>query len=153
MLRHALTLTTFMALFDEDQIGVVEDVYTQPGVLLALRRAHIRCVSWLGANYRKIPLVTDTDVSDLLIDAELNYAIGIAFDMHPEYIRQYGEDPRRKAAYDQAELTMLRIQEAILKLVDSPSMGEPQNIGGIVVDSGQHVMLGTTNGASNSGDF
>jgi hypothetical protein len=153
MLRYGLSTATYMALYDEEQLGVQDEVDVSGPVLLTLTRAHIRCVSWLGANYNKIPLVTDPDVSELLKDAELNYAIGISYDMHPEYVRAYGEEPKRKAAYDQAELTMMRIQEAILKLVDSASMAEPTNVGGIVVDSGQRMFLGTTNGIMNSGDF
>lgn len=152
-LRATLSEPTYMALFDDDQSGVVASVDASDGVAMCLRRAHIRCVSWLGVNYSKVPLVTDTDVPDLLIDAELNYATGIAFDRHPEYTRQYGEDPRRKAAYDQAELTMLRVQEAILQFVDSASMKEPENVGGIIVNEGQKMFLGATSGALNSGDF
>lgn len=153
LLRLALTTTTYMALFDELQLGDVGSVDASASVTLVLRRAHVRCVSWLGLNYKKIPLVTDAEVPDLLVDAELNYAVGIAFDMHPEYVRQYGEDPRRKSAFDQAELCMQRVQEAILQFVDAPSVGEPENVGGVVTDSGQRVFLGSTNGALNSGDY
>jgi hypothetical protein len=48
---------------------------------------------------------------------------------------------------------MMRIQEAILKLVDSPSMAEPLNVGGLVIDGGQRVFLDGSTGQRNSGDF
>lgn len=152
-LRTALTRPTYMALFDEDQSGIEAAVDASDGVALCLRRSHALCISFLGVNYSKIPLVTDADVPDLLVHAELCYATGMAFDLHPEYVRQYGEDPRRKAAYDQAEKIMFRVQEAVLQFVDSASMKEPENVGGIVVNEGQKVFLGTTSGALNSGDF
>lgn len=152
-LRIALSKATFLALYDDEQTGDMETIETSAEVGQTLRRAHIRTVAWLGNNYNKVPLVTDTDVSELLKDAELNYAIGISYDRHPEYVRQYGEDVKRKAAYDQAELCMQRVQEAVLRLVDSPSMAEPENVGAVIVDSGQRTFLGTTNGVVNSGDF
>ena len=152
-LRATLSEPTYMALYDDEQLGSAEAVDASAAVQLTLRRAHIRCVSWLGANYSKLPLDTDSDVSDLLIDAELNYAIGLSFDRHPEYVRQYGEDPRRKAAYDQAELTMTRVQEGILRMPDSPSMGQPANVGGIVYDSGPRTMTDSLDGTYNGGDL
>lgn len=152
-LRDAMSTQTYLALLDDDMIGDVPTVDASGPVTLLLANAHIHCVSWLGANYSKIPRVTDIDVSQLLKSAELNYAIGMAYDRHPEYVRQYGEDHKRKSAYDRAEITMMRIQEACLKLVDSPSMAEPQNVGGVVVDYGQRVFLGGANGVLNSGDF
>jgi len=152
-LRNALGAATYMALLDEETTGSISDVDASAAVLMVLRRSHIRCISWLGTNYAKIPKSTDNDISDLLIDAELNYAIGLAYDRHPEYVRAYGADPQRKNAYDLAELTMMRIQEAILKLVDSPSMAEPLNVGGLVIDGGQRVFLDSSNGQRNSGDF
>jgi hypothetical protein len=153
-LRLALSKATFLALFDDELTGEVEVVESSPEVAQVLRRAHIRTVSWLGANYNKVPLVTDTDVSELLKDAELNYAIGMSYDRHPEYVRQYGEDVKRKAAYEQAELCMMRVQEATLRLVDSPSMAEPENVGAVIVDSGQRQFLGVdSSGALNSGAF
>jgi hypothetical protein len=152
-LRNALGTATYMALFDDEQTGSITEVDASANVLLVLRRAHVRCISWLGTNYAKIPKSTDSDVSDLLVDAELNYAMGLAYDRHPEYVRAYGADPQRKNAWDQAELTMMRIQEAILKLVDSPSMAEPLNVGGLVIDSGQRIFLDSADGQRNSGDF
>lgn len=153
MLRDTLSPATYMALFDDEQTGSISDVDESAPVLLLLRRAHIRVVSWLGHNYTKLPLVTDTDVSDLLIDAELNYAVGMAYDRHPEYTRSYGEEPKRKAAWDQAELTMMRVQEAILRLPDAPSMGQPANVGGIVYESGPRTLTDSIDGTFNGGDL
>jgi len=50
-------------------------------------------------------------------------------------------------------MTMERIQQSLLKFADAPSMPEPANIGGLVIDGGQRVFLDGSTGQRNSGDF
>ena len=152
-LRAALSTSTYMAIYDEEQTGSIVTVDASTAVLLTLARAHSRVVSWLGHTYTKIPLVTDTDVPFLLKDAELNYAIGLSYDRHPEYVRAYAAEPQRKNAYDQAELTMTRVQEAILRFVDSPTVPTPVNVGVIVYDTGPHTITDSLDGTWNGGDL
>lgn len=152
-LRAALSPAVYMAIFDDEQTGSIADVDASNAVALVLARAHSRVVSWLGHTYTKLPLATDSEVPYLLKDAELNYAIGMSFDRHPEYVRAYGADPQRKNAWDQAELTMNRVQEAILRFVDAPSVGKPVNVGGIVFDSGPRTLTDSLDGTYNGGDF
>jgi hypothetical protein len=153
MLRARLSLATYIAIYDDDLTGSITEVDASEGVALTLSDAHSLVVSRLGTNYTHIPLVTDIDVPFLLKSAELNYAVGISYDRHPEYIRAYGTDPQRKNAYDRAEMTMERIQQSLLKFADAPSMPEPANIGGLVIDGGQRVFLDSSTGQRNSGDF
>lgn len=152
-LRATLSPATYMAIFDDEQTGSVSLVDASTAVLLTLSRAHIRTVSWLPPSFDKLPKSSDTDVSILLKDAELNYAVGLSYDRHPEYVRAYGADPQRKAAYDQAELTMTRVQAAVLRLPDSPSMDEPHNVGGIVYESGPRTLIDSFDGSRNGGDL
>ena len=152
-LRAALSPPTYMAIFDDDQTGSIVTVDASTAVLLTLARAHSRVVSWLGHTYTKVPLVTDTDVPFLLKDAELGYAIGMSYDRHPEYTRAYAADPQRKNAYDQAELTMTRVQEAILRFVDSPTIAAPVNVGCVIYDTGPHTITDSTDGTRNGGDL
>lgn len=152
-LRAALSSSVYMALFDDEQTGVTATVDASLGVTLTLARAHSRVVSWLGHTYSKLPLVTDTEVPYLLKDAELNYAIGMAYDRHPEYVRAYGSDAQRQNAWDQAELTMNRIQEAILRFADAESVGDPVNVGGIVYDTGPRTLTDSLDGTYNGGDL
>jgi len=153
-LRTAINPTTYLAIFDDDNSGDMPLVDASAQVALVIKRAHTRVVSRLGVLYGKIPDGTDAAYPDLLVDAELNYAMGMAFDRHPEYTRTFGESDRRKACWDQAEATMELLQEAVLRIVDNPPEPVPHNVGGIVTDGGQRVFLGTNNGGGfNSGDF
>lgn len=152
-LRAAMSPATYMSIYDDDQSGSIVTVDASTAVALTLARAHSKVVSWLGHTYTKIPLVTDTDVPFLLKDAELNYAIALSYDRHPEYIRAYGADPQRKGAYDQAELTMTRVQEAILRFVDAPSMPLPVNVGCLIYDTGPHTVTDSLDGTHNGGDL
>jgi len=93
MLRARLSLATYIAIYDDDLTGSITEVDASEGVALTLSDAHSLVVSRLGTNYTHIPLVTDIDVPFLLKSAELNYAVGISYDRHPEYIRAYGTDP------------------------------------------------------------
>jgi len=153
-LRTALNPTTYLAIFDDDNTGDIDAVDASDQVTLCIRRAHTRVVSRLGVLYEKIPDGTDSSYPELLVDAELNYAQGIAFDRHPEYVKTFGESDRRKACFEQAEATMDMLQEAILRIVDVPPEPKPRNVGGVVVDDGQRVFLGRNGcGGFNSGDF
>jgi len=117
LLRTALSPSTYIAIFDDDNGGDIAVVDASSQVALCIKRAHVRVVSRLGMLYNKIPDGTDSEISDLLVDAELNYAVGISFDRHPEYVRTFGESDRRKAAFDQADGTMEMIQAAILATI------------------------------------
>jgi hypothetical protein len=152
-LRDALSPATYMAIFDDEQCGSTITVDASTAVALVLARAHSRVVSWLGSNYSRIPLVTDAGIPLLLKDAELNYAIGMSYDRHPEYVRAYGCDPQRKSAWDMAELTMERIQAAVLRLEDGTPVAKPKNIGGIVWESGPRTLTDSLDGTYNGGDF
>lgn len=155
MLRAVLSLPTYMALFDDDQIGSMADVDASLAVTLTLRRAHVRVNARLATIYaaRPLPSGTDAAYSDLLLDAELNYAVGMAFDRHPEYVKAYGEEPRRKAAFDQAELYMELIQAALMRIPESAPETKPRNVGGLILTNDQRVMAPSLDGSRNSGDF
>lgn len=142
-----------MSIYDDEQCGSITEVDASTAVNLTLARAHARVVSWLGHTYNQLPLSTDTDVPFLLKDAELNYAIGMSYDRHPEYVRAYGMDPQRKSAWDQAELCMTRVQQAILRFVDSPTIAAPTNVGGLIYDTGPHTITDSLDGTRNGGDL
>lgn len=153
-LRVSLRPSTYFAIFDYDLTGNQQAVDASLQVKNVLRRAHTLVVSRVGDIYKKIPDGADLpNVPDLLWGAELNYAIGIAFDTAPEYTKTYGEEPRRKAAYDQAKETMELLQEAILRIVDFPPETAPRNVGGAVQDDSQRTFIANSDGTSNRGDF
>jgi hypothetical protein len=152
-LRTELTLATYMALFDEEQVGDIPTVDASPGVLMVLGDAHVLTIAWLPANYEHLPVASDPDVSQLLKYAERQYAKVLAYEKHDEYVRATGSEKKITSAFTRAEATMKRVQQAILRMPDSESMGKPENIGGIVTNDDQRVFLGSTGGRRNSGDF
>ena len=155
LLRAALSPATYLALFDDEQCGVVSEVDISLPVTLTLRRAHTRVQSRLATicGTRPLPGETAAGGSDLLLDAELNYAIGMAFDRHPEYVRAYGEGARQKGAWSMAESIMEDLQAAVLRVVDATPEAAPSNVGGILFSSARRVMLPGSDGSANSGDF
>ena len=153
LLRTALSPTTYLAIFDDDGTNNVAYVDASDAVKLCISRAHVRVVSYLGNIYNRIPDGADADIPGLLADAELNYATGIAFDRHPEYVRTFGESERRKAAFDQADMTMKAVRGAMLSITDVPSLEKAANVGGVVIDGGVRVFLPSPDGTTNSGDF
>ena len=150
-LRTALGANTYDAIFDDSNQGSVPD--TSAAVQQVLSRAHARVVSRLGVMYRQIPDGTDNEISQLLKDAELGYAEALAYERHPEYVRQYGEADKVLAKMKRADSTMQLLQEAVLRIVDVPPEPKPRNVGGIVVDDQQRVFLTGSDGTRNSGDF
>lgn len=153
-LRNALGPQLYLAVFDDENVGDTDIVDTSGQVKLVLRRAHMRTVSWLPAIYAgKLPDGTDAEISDLLIDAELLYAQGLAIERHPEYVKQYGETGRLKSWREQADSIMKDVLEATRRIADVPPEPKPANVGGIVVNNGPRVVVDNPDGSSNSGDF
>jgi hypothetical protein len=88
------------------------------------------------------------NIPSLLEDAELCYCEGLAYDRHPEYSRTYG-----RPKFAEGDELMERVQTGLLRIADNPPEATPGNIGGVIVDDGQRMFLGSTNGSLNSGDF
>jgi hypothetical protein len=147
-----LNPTTYMAIFDDTNTNDRTVVDASAAVTTVLACAHAKTVSWLGDSYIKIPDGTDSTIPELLRAAELDYAMALSFERHPEYVRGYGE--QRRADHEaRADKTMQRIQEATLRILDAPPEPKPRNVGGIVTDSGQRVFSDSANGQTNNGDF
>lgn len=147
-LRLYLTPATFIALFDDANEGNLDD--DAPQVMLAIELAHAEVTSYLLTENATLPDVLPAAVPSLLRFAELDYAMAIAFDRHPEYVRKFGEDKRSTGARDRAEKRMDEIIQAIRRI---PGFSPPANVGGMTVDSGARVMTPNTDGSGGSGDF
>src|SRR5690242_10024481 len=101
-LRTSLSLSTYMAVFDDANTGSADIVDSSEQVRLVLVEAHAMVVSFLGDLYTKIPNGTDSELPQLLVHAELLYARAISFDRHPEYTRTFGDNPLRDSHFKQA---------------------------------------------------
>jgi hypothetical protein len=149
ILSAALSPATYMACFDDQQLGVTDDVDVSLPVTLVLKRAHARVISRLPPIYATLPPASVPDnIPALLEDAELCYGEAYAYDRHPEYCKTYGE-PKFKSG----DAIMELIQIGLLRIADNPPAPQPANVGGIVINEGHSNFIGSTNGVLNSGDF
>lgn len=151
-LADALNPTTFMAIFDDSNTGDLATVKASAPVTLTLKRAHAKCIAWLGDTYATIPDGADSQIPGLLVDAELDYAQALAWQRHPEYVRTFGESERLNA-FKRAEATMQKVQEATLRIVDSSAQAKPQNVGAIIVSGVPRTIIDNEDGTRNGGDF
>ena len=156
-LRVRLKPTTYLALFDDDNIGSESGTYAtvdaSAGVKSVLNGAHALMVSWLGDVYTKIPDGTDSAVPGLLWETEMLYAISSSYDRSPEYVRRYGETDKAKGYSARADKIMEGVVESLRRIVDCPPETKPINAGGIIYSSGNRVFCDNADGTSNSGDF
>lgn len=144
-LRTALSLKTYIAIFDDALTGAVSEAISpapgfDPGVAQVLRRAHAEVVSWIFQ-------ITDSDPnsatqSDLLFSAELDFAVAFAFERHPAYVRAFGE-VERASRMKRASDKMQRIQEGLQRYsavgTTAATVVVPKQAGGIVLADAVHV--------------
>lgn len=143
-LRTALSLKTYIAIFDDATTGTVSEAIAPAagydvGVAQVLRRAHAEVISWIFP-------ITNTDPnsatqSDLLFSAELDFAVAFAFERHPAYVRAFGE-VERASRMKRAADKMQRIQEGLQRYsavgTAAPAV-IPTPAGGFVGSDAVHV--------------
>jgi hypothetical protein len=155
-LVDAISVDTFMAIFDDARIGDLAAVMESTAVTLNLRRAHAQVASRMPALYSAIPAEQpdDAHVSDLLRDAELAFAVVYAYRRHPEYVRTFGAGPNGPL-WEEALDTVTRIQTTVARIAanDNPPQPLPANVGGLVLSSGPRMTTEDDNGNSLLGDF
>lgn len=150
-LQNALGPVTYTAIFDDSSLGAGHENATAVDQVLA--RAHAKVVSRLVSVYgvAGIPSVLPATVPELLVDAELDYAVALAWQRHPEYVRAIGAKHSAAAAYERADATMQNVADAIQRLPDVAAT--PTNVGGVVTDGSNRLIIDNSDGSSNAGDF
>jgi hypothetical protein len=138
---------TTIALFDEGNAGFVDD--SDAALVLVIMLAHAEVLSYLVTENVTLPAEVPATVSFLLKLAELDYAMAIAFQRKPEYVRTFGEDKRTQGTRDRAEKRMLDIKNAVREIPGAP---KPANVGGRVTNDVPRL-FGYSNGSYNGGDF
>jgi len=153
-LRAALSPPTYMAIFDDDNTGNVSTVDASAQVAQILARAHVTVDSFLVGIYQTMPADLPSPVSELLVDAELAFAIVYAYRRHPEYVKTYGAEASGPL-YKEALEKMERIQAGTQQIPpdDNPPANEPGNVGGFTTDNGNRIISDNADGTTNSGDF
>lgn len=145
-LKLALNPTTYLAIFDDGNTGVVQD--TDPGVLLVLERSFAEVLSYLPRIYDSLP----TGIPTLLKSCQLDYAVALSYERHPEYVRSFGEE-KRAERWGRAEKRMERIADSFQEITDNAPAARPGNVGGITYDAGPRMLTDSSDGTNNSGDF
>ena len=146
-LARALTPATYGEFFNDDGEGNVDT----DAVVDVIDRAEGEVDSQL-IGFRTYPIDIPTD--RLLRQAALCYAISFSFERHPEYVRQFGENPRADGMYQRGEKLMARVQAGIKALPDQTSPATAaQNSGGIVYDSGPRFSVDSLDGTQNGSGF
>lgn len=136
---------TVQALLDDDNAGVIDTA-----ALLEIQQLSDGMVD--GGLARVFPgpfPLTQTPAPVLVRQASLLWAKALLFERHPEYVRRYGEGPRKTA-----EAFLDRLIAAREYLTDALNMStKPGNVGGLVTDSGPRMTINNADGSSNTGDF
>lgn len=144
-LVDALSEPTYIALFDDATLGDRASIDGSSAVALVRKRAHAQVASRIAGVYEVVPAEQplDDQVSDLLRDAELAFAVVYAYRRHPEYVRTYGAGPNGDL-WEEALDSVERIKSAVNRIPknDNPPAPKPSNVGGLVVSSGPTMTLG-----------
>ncbi len=162
-LVDAMGLQTYRAIFD-DPVGsppvpsgsrATVDASTQVGSVL--QRACACVKAWLPGAYDKMPddqSTNATNISTLMKDAELRYALIFSYRRHSEYVRTYGAEPSGPLIKE-ADAHMQRIKQGQERIPpdDKPPAPSPNNVGGVGVSDGARIAMTAVDGSSNAGDF
>jgi hypothetical protein len=142
-LENALSVPTVLAIFD-DGSGTVN----ASAINAVIDRAEAEVDSYLPSNY---PAGTPAPSDRLLKHAALEFAVCFSMEKHPEYVRNFGEEPRTNPRYTRARQLMQRIVDGVQRLPDTPT--KPRNVGGVVYSAGPRTIIDNIDGSSNLGDF
>jgi hypothetical protein len=133
MLCDTLSQTTYMAIFDDTNSNLRATVDASTPVVLLLNRAHALTISWLPGIYKTLPAEPPATAPYLLVSAELDMAVCLAYRRHPEFVRTYSAEPGGKLVQEWVEM-MKRVQIAEQEIApnDNPPEAKPENTGGKV---------------------
>lgn len=154
-LKAAVGPQVYVQIFDDDGDGNVSD--NDAGVQLVLERAHAEVLSYLPRLYG-IAVVDDPTrlpqgIPTLLKSAELDFAVALSFERHPEYVRSYGEEGR-SLRWKRAEAKMQRIGDAKQIPTDNVPPPQPVTGGGVITDPNpRRTIVTSADGTDNAGDF
>lgn len=148
-LEAQLSPTTVMRLFDDENTGTAN--------ASAINRVLSRACSWvdsfLARVYRGPFPVPQRPVPQVIIDCALEFAIAFSFERHPEYVATYGESYRADSRFERACAMAERLCNGLQEIPDWVLQPKAGNIGGIVMDNAQRVILDSPDGTRNNGDF
>lgn len=151
-LRAAIWPGMFIQLFDDAGTGTVSN--GSASVLQVLALAHAEVISYLPRAYDVTPNELPSAVSQLLVSAELDFAIAYAFRRRPELAARLG-DTFIRDTFARATKKMENVANSVQQIAanDNPPASSPGTRGGIITDNSHRVLIDNSDGTSNSGDF
>lgn len=149
-----LTERTYVAMFDTNNTGQVSQV-DDAQVQQVIDNAEAEVDSFLlTIRLLPLPATISPSIDRLVVLCCLDFAQGFAYELHPEYARQYGDGTKGETIMERARLRMQRIRAGIQELPDVDAQaGKPTNIGGIVYDAGPRTIVDGPDGTRNGGDL
>jgi hypothetical protein len=153
-LMVALTPETFLACFDDENTGDVNTVDDE-AVQLAIDGAEGEVDSYMiTARPQPLPSTTSPAVDRIVERSCLEFAMSLAWERHPEYVRTYGENPRATALWDRATKRMERVKEGRQELPDVDEQnGRPSTLSPVVFDEGPRTITTSADGTENGSGF
>ena len=142
-LEKRISKSTLRAICDDDENGTTDEEIIQD----ILTSSEAEVLSYLPPHYNLDELPHEDPV---LASAAYDFAVALAFERHPEYVRSHGEESRSKR-WDRAEKKMLRIQAGIQQPPAVVEIQKPKTIGGIVEAPGPGMFVSSDGGCN--GDF
>jgi hypothetical protein len=151
-LRNAIWPGMFKQLFDDTGAGTVAVGATN--VLQVLARAHAEVTSYLPRAYDVTPAELPNAVSQLLVSAEIDFAVAFAFSRRPELAEKLGAN-FIDLTFKRATKKMENIANTVQQIApnDTPPAAKPNTLGGIVYDTGPRMLVDSSDGTVNGGDF
>lgn len=127
-LVSALSESTYMEIFDDDNTGNRSVVDASDQVIDCLADADSEIASWVENLYPGAQISTST--SNLLKSAKKRFARIMAYRRRPELVKTYGAEPSGPLMQEFVEL-MERIQKSIQRIpaVETPPTPTPPNVG------------------------
>lgn len=154
-LINRLTPDTFVAIYDDENNNDPDNV-NDDAVQADIDAAEAEVDSWIIATYATpSPDLVGGAIDRLVRLAAVDYACSLAWRRHPEYVKQFGENPRADGLWHLAEARMKRIQEGMQQLPDVTEQGADRaaNVGGPTFDDGNRIIIPDADGSDNMGDF
>jgi phage gp36-like protein len=149
-LQYALSSTSFIAIFDQDNDGVADEAVVDA----VIGRASAMTDAWIAPVYRGPFPITQVPVPAMIRELTIQYCLAIAYERRPDYTRTLeGGSSHDEDRWKRADAMGMRLQTAVLRIPDYVAQPAPANVGGIVVSGGSRVFIADANGTENRGDF
>lgn len=137
-----------VAILYDDGLGAVDT----SALTTNANRASAWVDSFLSFNYRGPFPVTQDPAPMMMAEAALYYLIAFSYDRRPEFARTEGEGARPNYI-KRAEELLTRLVRGMQQMPDYTAQPKPGNVGGIVYASGPRMVIDSTDGTNNGGDF